>query len=134
MSRAATPGVRIDRCIRRWAVPALSGLCSTLLYAGPPGPSPLLARGKQLARIECSQCHVVSPDQGFPPSLQVSAPSFEAIANYRGTSEHSLRHFISTTHWDGQTVPMTMPAPDLTKQETAAVVAYIMSLRKTGPR
>jgi len=85
-----------------------------------------------MARIVCSQCHVVSPDQDVPPSLNVSAPSFEAIANRRSTNEHYLRHFISVTHWDGRTMPMTMPAPGLTKQETAAVAAYIMSLRKNA--
>lgn len=109
---------------------ALCGLCGLPLYAETQSPDPLPVLGKNLARIECSQCHVVSPDQEFPPSLDVSAPSFEVIANRPATSERSLRHFISTTHWDGQTIPIKMPAPGLTKQETTAVVAYIMSLRK----
>lgn len=109
---------------------ALCGLCGTTAYAGGGGQDQV-ARGRQLARIECSQCHVV--DQDLPPSLQVSAPSFEAIANGRTINEKSLRHFISTTHWDGQTMPMTMPALGLTKQQTIAVVAYIVSLRKASP-
>jgi len=115
-----------------WLYLSVCGLSSTIIHAQTPGSDPPVVRGRQLARIECSQCHVVSPDQEYPPSLEVSAPSFEAIADRRTTSEKSLRHFISTTHWDGQKIPMTMPAPELTKQETAAIVAYILSLRKNG--
>jgi mono/diheme cytochrome c family protein len=120
--------------MRRCLFVAVFGLYSTSLFAGNPGPDPLVVRGRQLARIVCSQCHVISPDQDLSPSLEVAAPSFEAIANRRATSEKYLRHFISSTHWDGQTIPMTMPAPGLTKQETAAVAAYIMSLRKSERR
>lgn len=123
---------RTGRRIGAYLFVAWCGLCSMRLDAGAPEPDPTLVRGKELARIECSQCHVVSADQEYPPSLQVSAPPFEAIANRRATNEKSLRHFISTTHWDGQTIPMTMPAPGLTKQEIAAITAYIMSLRKGG--
>lgn len=121
------PLARIGRCVRNYLCIAL-GLYSTTLWAGTGGPDPVAVRGRQLARIECSQCHMV--DQDAPPSLEVSAPAFEAIAKRRTTSEKSLRHFIRTTHWDGQTIPMTMPAPALTRQETTAIVAYIMSLRK----
>lgn len=109
---------------------ALSGLWSGVLCAGSADPQVVL--GRQLARIECSQCHVV--DQDLPPSLQVSAPAFEAIANRRSASAKDLLHFITTTHWDGQTMPMTMPAPQLTRQEATAIVAYIMSLRQGGKR
>ena len=119
------------RRIKTFLFAALSALCAAIPYAAAAaGPDPLVVQGSQLARIDCSRCHVVSPDQDFPPQLQVSAPSFEAIANRRTSSAESLRHFISTTHWDGQTIPITMPAPALTKQETAALVAYILSLRK----
>ncbi len=129
--QVAQPVNCISRRIRRSFFAALPGLCSAIICAaGAPGPDPLVVRGGQLARIDCARCHVVSADQDFPPLLQVSAPSFQAIANRRTTNQESLRHFIDTTHWDGQTIPITMPAPGLTKQETAALTAYIMSLRK----
>jgi len=104
--------------------------CSTTLNAAKAGPDPLVASGKQTARIECSQCHFVAPDQESPPELNVSAPPFEEIANRHTSSERSLERFISKTHWDGQTIPITMPAPGLTRQETISVARYIMSLRK----
>jgi len=109
---------------------ALCGLCSVLPNLAHAAPDPLVERGKQFARIACSQCHIVGPEQDLSPALDVSAPAFEAIANRHDTSERSLQLFISKTHWDGQTMPMTMPAPGLTKQETLAVARYIMSLRK----
>lgn len=87
-------------------------------------------RGHQFALIVCSDCHIVAPDQTFSPTFDVGAPPFPTIANRRTTHEHSLRHFIGRTHWDGEAYPMTMPAPQLTKEETIAVARYIMSLRK----
>ena len=120
----------MTRLVRTGLFIALCNLFATTLFAGTSDSRSLVRRGEQLARIQCSQCHLV--DQGPPPSLNVSAPSFESIANRRTVNEKSLRHFISTTHWDGQTIPMTMPAPELPKQEIGAVVAYIMSLRKGG--
>lgn len=108
---------------------ALCG-CSTTLNATKAGPDPLVASGKQFALIVCSQCHVVAPDQEFSPTMNVSAPPFEEIAKRHTTSERSLKRFISKTHWDGQTIPITMPAPGLTRQETISVARYIMSLRK----
>ena len=109
---------------------ALCGSCSTLPDAAHAGPDPLVARGNQFALIVCSDCHVVAPNQAFAPTTNVSAPPFEEIANRRTSSERSLQHFISKTHWDGQTIPIKMPALELTRQETIAVTRYIMSLRK----
>jgi mono/diheme cytochrome c family protein len=127
----ATKRTSAHRCQSIWRglYIALCG-CSLLPSAANAGPDPLITRGKQMARIACSQCHVVAPDQEFSPTVNVSAPPFEEIANRQATSERSLQRFISKTHWDGQTIPMTMPAPGLTKQETIAVARYIMSLRK----
>ena len=89
-----------------------------------------VARGEQLARQQCSACHVVASDQELPPLRQRPTPSFYDIANRPKTSEKSLEHFIGTTHWDMKTVPMTMPDQMLTKDETVAVSRYILSLRK----
>ena len=62
--------------------------------------------------------------------LHESAPRFDDIANRPDTTEKSLRKFIVATHWDGETIPMTMPKPDLTKQQVVALSRYIISLRK----
>jgi mono/diheme cytochrome c family protein len=98
--------------------------------ASEPARDPVAARGEQLARVQCSACHVVASDQALPPLRQLPTPSFDEIANRPKTSEKSLQRFIATTHWDMKSVPMTMPAQLLTKEETAAVSRYILSLRK----
>lgn len=90
-----------------------------------------ILQGQQLARITCSNCHVVASDSESPvPMLHESAPRFDDIANRPGTTENSLQKFIMTTHWDGETIPMTMPKPDLTKKQIVALSRYVMSLRK----
>lgn len=116
------PRVSLGICI------SLCVSCSTLPHTAQ-GPDPLIARGSQFALIVCSDCHVVAPDQKFAPTINVSAPPFLEVANRPATTERSLQRFISTTHWDGQTIPITMPAPQLTRQEIIAVAHYIMSLR-----
>ena len=91
---------------------------------------PLVLEGGQLARIACSDCHIVASDAASPPRLYDAGPRFDEIANRPGTSEQSLQRFITTTHWDGRTIPITMPKPDLTKQQVVSLSRYIMSLRK----
>jgi hypothetical protein len=86
--------------------------------------------GKQLARIACSDCHVVASDSESPPLLRDPAPRFDEIASRPGTTQKSLQKFITTTHWDGETIPITMPKPELTKQQVMTLSRYIMSLRK----
>jgi cytochrome c2 len=106
----------------------LNGLCSTESRAS--GPEDIL-KGQQLARIACSNCHVVASDSDSPvPMLHESAPRFVDVANRHGTTQKSLQTFIMTTHWDGETIPITMPKPDLTTQQIVALSLYVMSLRK----
>jgi len=89
-----------------------------------------LAHGEHIARFICSSCHIVAKDQEFAPILEWATPSFFDIANRPGTSVESLEHFITQTHWDTDKLPMTMPNPQLTKQQTRAVARYILSLRR----
>ena len=103
-----------------------SGVCAN---AAEPARDPV-ARGEQLARQQCSACHVVASDQALPPLRQRPTPSFYEIANRPKTSEKSLEHFIGSTHWDMKSVPMTMPDQMLTEDEKVAVSRYILSLRK----
>lgn len=88
-----------------------------------------VARGEHIARLVCSACHIVAKDQEFPPILDTPGPSFLDIANRPATTQRSLRHFITTTHWDMRALPMTMPNPMLTPEDTRAVASYIVSLR-----
>ena len=89
-----------------------------------------VAAGRHLALMVCSVYHVVSPDQEFAPRLNQRTPSFEEIANNPNTSAASLRRFITTTHWDEHTIPITMPDPMLMDEQIPQVISYILSLRK----
>jgi len=133
-ARASGAGTVELASVRAWRAAWLAAAALPLLALGPAqGAEPSqtsAARGEQLARLICSACHVVAADQEFPPLLRDPAPRFVDIANRPDTTEKSLRHFITTTHWDEKTLPMTMPNPELTEQQTIAVARYIVSLRK----
>lgn len=92
-------------------------------------PSPQLRRGEEVAQLQCSACHVIAENQKYPPLLENPAPSFQSIADRPQTSEAVLRHFVTTTHWDQKTIPLTMPNPGLSKADIAAVIRYILSLK-----
>ena len=89
-----------------------------------------VARGDSLARLVCSDCHLVAADQTFPPVLQPPAPSFSDIANRPATTAKSLQQFILTTHWNMKSTPVTMPNPKMRPEDASALAAYILSLRK----
>jgi mono/diheme cytochrome c family protein len=109
---------------------ALCGLSGQLASAGGIPYDFSVARGEHIARIVCSACHVVATDQEYPPILKKPAPDFREIANRPGTSAESLQHFIMNTHWDVDSLPMTMPNPMLGKDEAGAVSRYILRLRR----
>ena len=56
------------------------------------------------------------------PRLIVIGPAFRDIANTRGITATSLRVFLTTSH-------PKMPNLILTPEESADVIAYILSLR-----
>jgi mono/diheme cytochrome c family protein len=105
-------------------------MCAMGIHAADFSHDPLVLRGKKLARIACSGCHVVASDSESPSLLRDPAPRFDEIASRPGASEKSLQRFITTTHWDGETIPITMPRPEITQQQVVALSRYIMSLRK----
>jgi mono/diheme cytochrome c family protein len=88
-----------------------------------------LAFGQRVAKEVCSACHQVAAKQEFEPLLTQKTPSFQEIADNPKNSAATLRRFITTTHWDEKTIPMTMPHQMLDSSETDDVVAYILSLR-----
>ena len=94
-------------------------------------PAPQVRRGEEIAQLQCSACHIVAENQKYQPLLEDPAPSFKSIANRPQVSEAALRHFVTSTHWDEKTIPLTMPNPGLTKPDIAAVIRYILSLK--GP-
>lgn len=75
--------------------------------------------GRAYALQNCAGCHVVSSRQSTPARV---APSFQAIANMRSTTEISLHAFLSTSH-------PKMPNFILAPNDAADVIAYILSLR-----
>jgi mono/diheme cytochrome c family protein len=108
-----------------------AGAASSLVVSAP---RPQTVReGKEQALELCSYCHVVAPDQLVAPTLSEPTPSFVAIANDPKTNAVSLQRFVTTTHWDSRTFPMTMPRPFLLQEQTDRIVSYILSLRSGPP-
>ena len=89
--------------------------------------------GHRLALKICAACHVVAPDQQYPPLLIHPAPDFQTIAVRPGISTVSLQQFILTTH-AGITNPDNMPNPQLTEDQAADIASYIASLRSPKPQ
>ena len=112
------------------AAVVLCALCTPRSSAADVPKAADVARGEHIARLVCSACHVVAVDQEFPPLLNQATPSFADVANRPGVTAESLQRFITTTHWDVDKLPMSMPNPMLDKSETQAVTRYILSLRK----
>jgi mono/diheme cytochrome c family protein len=111
-------------------VAVMCALCTPRTAAADVPKTPQVARGEHIARLVCSACHVVAIDQEFPPLLKQPTPAFAEIADRPGVTAESLQRFITTTHWDVDKLPMSMPNPMLTRSEAQAVSLYILSLRK----
>ena len=86
-------------------------------------------KGRHLAAVLCSNCHVAGPDQLVEPVLRPPAPSFETIAQRSSTSIESIRTFMTTTH-QNLSNPSGMPNPDLLEFQLTQVTAYLLSLRE----
>jgi len=126
--KSAVPESRMNRLLIG-VLPALIATWSAPL-ANAEDARDKVSAGRDLALMVCSICHVVATHQEFAPRLEQHTPSFEEIANKPNTSAESLRQFITTTHWDGQTIPITMPEPMLIDEQISQVISYILSLRK----
>ena len=79
------------------------------------------AAGHTFARQACNACHMVEA-KPRKPRLIVIGPAFRDIASTRGMTATALRVFLTTSH-------PKMPNLILTSEETADVIAYILSLR-----
>jgi len=80
-------------------------------------------QGRELAVKECSQCHLVSRAARAAGHAGVG-PAFADIADSASITPTSLFVFLHSSH---------PPMPDiiLSKQESADVIAYIMSLKRS---
>jgi cytochrome c len=76
------------------------------------------SEGHRLAEAWCRPCHAIEPHM---TGLLDQAPSFEAIANRRGTTALSLKVFLKTSHAN---MPNLVIAPD----QADALASYVMSL------
>lgn len=110
----------------RWAVIVLSVAAAVaalvLLSRGARGQRPAdVAAGRTLAERLCVGCHVVSAEaSGGIRSTDVL--SFPAIANRPGQTAEAIAGKIVVPHPE-------MPQISLSRNEIAAVSAYILSLR-----
>lgn len=110
-----------DACVARLLLPAAA--LALLLAAGPAraaGDRTDVARGHELARAWCSECHQVEPDRLLGPYSDV--PSFTAIARQTSSTETAIRAFLATPH-------PNMPNVKLAPADTDEIVDYILSLR-----
>ncbi|MBY0338676.1 MAG: cytochrome c [Acetobacteraceae bacterium] len=106
----------------RSLIPVAAALLAGPALAQTAAPSANLAdEGRRLAEQWCSACHAVAPN-AQPPQGD-STPGFAGVAAMPSTTEMSLRVFLQTPH-------AGMPNFQLSRQQTDAVVAYILSLRR----
>jgi mono/diheme cytochrome c family protein len=104
---------------RWWGVIVAVALTATALNARAQEAD--VVAGHAFAREACNACHMVEAQQRLP-RLIVIGPAFRDIANTRGITATALRVFLTTSH-------SKMPNLILTPEETADVIAYILSLR-----
>ena len=80
--------------------------------------------GRDFALGNCRPCHVVAADQASPIRF-ANAPDFHAIADATTTTTFGLTVWLTNPH-------PTMPTLVLSPAETANVIAYIRSLRRSN--
>src|SRR5262245_34326048 len=86
-------------------------------------PNPRL--GYSLAKRLCYACHIIAGEPRIG-SMLVDAPSFASVANKPGQSIEAIAGRIVIPH-------SVMPQVKLTRDEIAALSAYIFSLRANTP-
>lgn len=78
------------------------------------------ARGRTIAEIWCSNCHLVAPDEN--QTVLADVPTFPAIAQRLPSDVDVLTAFIANPH-------PPMPDLGLTRQDIRDVLAYIATLK-----
>jgi mono/diheme cytochrome c family protein len=77
--------------------------------------------GRVFARQVCSPCHAVTNEQASQRVIAIG-PDFQTIANTPGMTAMALRAFLQTPH-------PKMPNLILTPEQSADVIAFLLSLR-----
>jgi len=78
------------------------------------------ARGHEVARQLCAECHAVGSDNA--ESRNPDAPAFRVIAAVPGMTALALRATLNTSH-------RSMPNILLTPEEQTNLIAYVLSLK-----
>ena len=109
----------------KWRFVAIGAvLAATTLPAYAHNREPGSARaGRELAVVNCSECHVVVPRRGtvWPGG---GPPDFTEIANMPSMTRTALLVFLRSPH-------PTMPNLILSDREANDVIAYILSLKSS---
>jgi cytochrome c len=79
-------------------------------------------QGLVLAQQICAQCHAV--EAGSLNSPNPAAPRFEDIANIPGMTATAISATLHTSH-------RTMPNVMLDSDQTGAIIAYLLSLKRS---
>ncbi|MCW5736503.1 MAG: c-type cytochrome [Enhydrobacter sp.] len=82
-------------------------------------------QGLTLARQVCSACHAIQPQQLRSPNPR--SPTFSEIATTPGMTRTGLTIALTTPH-------AGMPMFRLTSEQRADIIAYFLSLQKSGPQ
>jgi len=82
------------------------------------------ARGLALARQVCADCHAIQDHALRSPNPK--APTFSDISRTPGMTETALTVALTTPH-------AGMPMFRLSAGQQASLIAYILSLRDSGP-
>jgi mono/diheme cytochrome c family protein len=78
-------------------------------------------RGHAIAEHGCSACHAIDPGVRAPPG--VAAPTFQDVADDPAMTELALNAFFQTPH-------QNMPNLQLSAENMADLIAYILSLKQ----
>ena len=78
--------------------------------------------GRLYAREVCSPCHALTAEQASQRTIAIG-PDFQTIANTSGITATALRAFLQTPH-------PKMPNLILTPDQSADVIAFVLSLRE----
>ena len=100
-------------------------LAASACAANAQDPSGNSEAGRVYAREVCSPCHAVTAEQASRRRI-VIAPDFQAIANTPGMTATALRAFLQTPH-------PKMPNLILSPEQSADVIAFLLSLRERSP-
>ena len=96
-------------------------LAAIMLVAFAPPAQSNSARGGVVAFSVCATCHAVA--RGGIASPNPLAPRFADVANWPGMNNRALRVWLTSSH-------PTMPNFILNRDDTDAIVEYILSLKK----